>query len=127
MRYLLDTHIFLWWLNGDRRLKSSVRDIIQDNSNQILVSVASGLEISIKRRTAKLKLKTTLKRSFEISGFEVLDITLAHALQLEKLHPHHKDPFDRILISQSKEENLILITADKKIWKYNTNILKVIS
>lgn len=123
MRYLLDTHIFVWWLNNDKRLKSSTKEKIQDDTNQIFVSTASALEMSIKRSRGKLRLKTTVKRSFEISGFEVLDINLDHAVQLEKLPFYHKDPFDRILISQAKVEKLILITDDPKIKKYKISTL----
>ena len=124
MRYLLDTHIFIWWLNRDKRLKPSVMDVIQDTGNQVFISTASALEISIKIKRGKVALKTTLKRSFEISGFEILNINLDHALQLEKLPLLHKDPFDRILISQAKAENLTFITTDEKIWKYELPLLK---
>lgn len=124
MRILLDTHVFLWALEGNKKLKDSIRRIIEDPKNQILVSVVNGIEISIKSRKEKLKLKTTLKRMFEISGFEILNINFNHLLALDKLPLHHKDPFDRILISQSKVENLTLITSDIKIWKYDLKLLK---
>lgn len=124
MRYLLDTHIFLWWLEGDKRLKNSVKEVIQNSENQILVSIVSGIEISIKQKLGKLSLKTTLKRMFEISGFEALNINLNHALELDKLPSHHKDPFDRILISQARVENLNLITSDPKILKYKVSALE---
>lgn len=123
MRYLLDTHIFVWWLNNDKRLKSSVREKIQDDTNQIFVSAASALEMSIKRSRGKLRLKTTVKRSFEISGFEVLNINLSHAVQLEKLPLYHKDPFDRILIAQAKVERFTLMTDDPKIKRYKISTL----
>lgn len=124
MHYLLDTNIFLWWLDKDRKLKDAVQQIIKDPRNQIFVSVASGWEISIKNRAGKLPLKTTLKTCFEISGFEVLDMNLDHILKLDKLPLYHKDPFDRILIAQAQVEHLILITNDKKIWKYKVDLLK---
>lgn len=122
--YLLDTNIFLWWLHGDRKLADSVRKLISNPVNRIMVSVVSGWEISIKHSAGKLPLKTTLKRCFEISEFEVLSISLNHVLRLEKLPLHHKDPFDRLLISQAKAENLTLITSDEKIWKYKVDVLK---
>ncbi len=125
MRYLLDTHVFLWWLNKDKRLNPKIRDIIQDTKTDIFISVASGLEMSIKRKTKKLRMNTTVKRSFEISGFQVLDIKLEHALQLERLPSYHGDPFDRILISQSKVEKLTFITIDKTLHQYNTKFLKL--
>lgn len=127
MRYLLDTHIFLWWLNGDKKLKNPLKKIIENKENQITVSVVNGIEISVKARTRKIKLKTTIKTMFEISGFQVLDVNLSHVLELDKLHMYknHKDPFDRILISQARVENLTFITTDEKIWKYNLRLLKV--
>ena len=124
MRYLLDTNIFLWCLNGDKKLKDKIREAIKDSKNQIFVSIASAWEISIKHRAGKLPLKTTLKKCFENSPFEILNINLSHVLPMEKLPLLHKDPFDRILISQAKVENLTLITSDEKIWKYDLSLLK---
>ena len=124
MRYLIDTHIFIWWLKDDKRLKSSVKDVLQSKNNQVFVSTVSALEMSIKNSKRKLILRTTVKRSFEISGFEVISINLNHAIELGKLPLYHKDPFDRILISQARVENLTFITGDEKIWKYDLSLLK---
>lgn len=123
MRYLLDTNIFLWWLNDDNRLKKSFREAIGDSSNQIITSVASAWEISIKSKTGKLPLKTTFIECVEKSEFEVLNIDIDHVRKLDKLPPIHKDPFDRILIAQAKAENLTLITTDEKIKKYDVKTL----
>lgn len=123
MDYLLDTHIFLWWLENDRKLKSPLRDIIQDNSNNIFVSVVSGLEISIKQKIGKLPLKTTVKTCFEKSEFGLLDVRLKHIIELDKLPVIHKDPFDRMLIAQAKAEKLTLLTDDVKIKRYKISIL----
>ncbi|TSC90264.1 MAG: PilT domain-containing protein [Microgenomates group bacterium Gr01-1014_5] len=124
--YLLDTNILLWWVDDNKRLKRSIYKVIQDKNNQILVSVVSAIEISIKNNLGKLPLKTSLERIFEGSEFEVLDIGLSHALELNRLplHSGHRDPFDRVLISQAKAEKLTLITSDEKIWKYKLSILK---
>lgn len=126
MRYLIDTHIFLWWLNGDKRLKTPIREVIENKENQIIASVINGIEISIKTKRTKIKLSTTIDRMFEISGFKVLDVNLSHVLELDKLslYKNHKDPFDRILISQARVENLTFITSDEKIWKYDLPLLK---
>ena len=126
MRYLLDTNIFLWWLHDDKRLKKGIRKIIQGKEGQFLVSVVSAIEISIKNRSGKLPLKTSLKTIFKVSDFEVLNIDLSHIMELNRLpfQRGHKDPFDRILISQAKVENLTLITTDRKIWKYKVSLLK---
>lgn len=125
MRCLLDTHIFLWSLTNDRRLKRSIKEILIDPGNLIYVSVVSAWELSIKLKTHPgFKLKTSVRKAFTISGFEILPISFEHTLQVYQLPLHHKDPFDRILIAQVKVEGLTLITSDPKIWKYKTSILK---
>lgn len=125
MTYLLDTHIFLWSLNNHRRLKDPIKEILIDPENIIYVSVVSAWELGIKLKTnLGFKLKTTIREAFTVSGFEILPISFEHALQVHKLPLHHKDLFDRMLIAQAQAENLTLITSDKKIWKYNINLLK---
>lgn len=124
MGYLLDTNIFLWWLNGDRELKYSVKQVIADSQNVIYISLISAWEISIKHKIGKLPLKTSLKRCFEVSGFHVLPLNLEHIFKLDTLPLFHKDPFDRMLIAQSVVENLTLITTDEKMGKYKVNVLK---
>ncbi|MBI3290231.1 type II toxin-antitoxin system VapC family toxin [Candidatus Microgenomates bacterium] len=126
MRYLLDTNILLWWLDDDRKLKPLVRNVIQDKKNQILISIISGIEISIKNKLGRLPLKTNVKRIFEKSGFDILSVNLDHILKFDKLpiHKDHKDPFDRILIAQASEEKLTLITSDNKFQKYKLSLLK---
>lgn len=119
MRYLLDTNIFLWWLNDDRKLKQAYRQLISDKNNAIFVSVASALEMSIKQKIGKLNLKSTLQTCFEKYDFGILNITFDHILMLDKLPLYHRDPFDRMLIAQAKSENLIFLTADQQIGKYN--------
>lgn len=124
MHYLIDTNVFLWWLNADKRLKEPILEILKASDNQIYVSTASGWEISIKNTAGKLSLKTTLEDCFKLAGFEILDINLNHVLNLNKLPTLHKDPFDRIIISQAQVENFTLITSDKKIFKYKINLVK---
>ena len=125
MKYLVDTHIFLWWLNSEKRLKTSVIDILKDPDNIIYVSVVSAWEISIKLLAkSHLRLKTTIEECFQKAGFEILEVKLAHVLQLKKLKDIHKDPFDRMLIAQAQCEGATLITGDEKIWKYDVEVLR---
>lgn len=126
MGYLLDTNILLWWLDDSKKLKNQVRQVISDQQNQIYISIVNGLEISIKHKLRKLPLKTKVKKIFESSNFQVININLNHVVGLDKipLHKDHRDPFDRILIAQAKVEGLILITSDPKIWKYKLALLK---
>lgn len=123
MRYLLDTHVFLWWLNDDKKLKVPLREIIRDSSNSIFVSVISAWEISIKMKAKKFKLKTTFEKVFDKFQFELLDVNLSHVFRHHKLPVFHKDPFDRMLIAQAFAEKAILITGDSKFKKYKVPLL----
>lgn len=121
MKYLLDTHIYLWWLNDDRKLSKQAKNIISNPENIILVSVMSFWEISIKVRAKKLPLKTSFDKLVENLQFDLLPINLEHVASLHKLPLHHKDPFDRMLIAQTKTEDCILITDDSQINQYKVS------
>lgn len=128
MRYLLDTHIFLWSLNSHRRLTNSVKEILVDQGNVIYVSVVSAWELSIKLKTDPgFKLKTSIREAFTISGFAILPISFEHVLELHKLplRKDHNDPFDRMLVAQTQVENLTLITSDEKMTRYDVSMIKV--
>lgn len=122
MNYLLDTHAFIWWVENDKKLLHSWRNIISDSDNLIYVSVVSAWEMSIKLRTKKLKLKTSFGACFDHLEFDLIDITLLHIQELHKLPFHHKDPFDRMLIAQARVEGCTLITVDKKMYAYGVPI-----
>lgn len=126
MNYLCDTHIFLWWLENDKRLKSPIRDIIKDSTNGLIVSVVSGWEISIKlQNNPEFKMKSTVEECYRKASMEVLDVKLRHVLEFNKLPVIHKDPFDRMLVAQATSDGLALITSDPKIWKYNVPVVRV--
>ena len=125
MKYLLDTHIFLWWMNNDKKLKNYLEEIISDPNNSIYVSIVSAWEISIKVRAKKLPLKTSFKKVFEKFQFNLLGIDLKHVLAIHKLPLHHKDPFDRMLVAQAIVEGLTVITIDPKIKKYRVKTIGV--
>ncbi len=123
MRYLLDTNIFLWWVDDDKRLKRLFRQVIEDEANIIFVSVVNAWEMSIKQKIGKLNLKIKLKNYFEKYDFEILNINLNHILILDTLPLYHRDPFDRLLIAQAKAEKLTLLSVDAKIKKYDVKVL----
>ncbi len=123
-KFLLDTHIFIWWMEKNKRLSDDLFDLINLSENEIFLSVATVWEIIIKKTKKKLKLSQDIKEAIDRNNFKVLPIEIAHILAIEKMPLIHGDPFDRILISQSKVEDLILITSDEKIWKYDAKILK---
>jgi len=118
MKYLIDTHILIWWAENNKKLKKQYKKIIANGDNIIFVSVASVWEIIIKTKLKKIKLKVPVNKIIEKYNFHILDIKIDHILELNKLEDYHKDPFDRLLVTQSKVEDLILLTDDKLINQY---------
>ena len=125
MRYLIDTQIFIWWMEKNRRLSKNTFNLLNDPQNQIFLSIATVWEIVIKKAKKKLKTPKDVEGGVKTSGFMPINIEMLHVLGVEKLPMHHKDPFDRILIAQARVENLTFITTDEKIWKYDLPLLKV--
>jgi PIN domain nuclease of toxin-antitoxin system len=127
MRYLLDTHAFLWFVLDDKRISTMAKSIIEDSKNKIYFSAASAWEMAIKTKLARLKFKGELgsfiNEQLSTNSFVPLSITITHSLYTEQLPQIHKDPFDRIIIAQSKLEDLPLISTDKKIRKYPTTVV----
>ena len=122
MRLLLDTHVFLWWVEGDRALPAKARSALADQENECLISLASVWELAIKAGLGKLKLAMPVQRYVvehaAINGFRMLDIRMAHIGRVEALTAHHGDPFDRLLIAQALEEKIPIVTADPVFRKY---------
>ena len=123
MRIILDTHIFLWILSNPRRIDKSKRVEIESLSNSIYVSSISIAEIMIKSSIGKLNCNFNPVELAEKSGFELLDFTAEDALLLKELPFYHKDPFDRMLISQSISNNFPIITDDEKFKFYDCKII----
>ena len=119
--FLLDTHTILWFLNGDTTLSKKALGIIKLRSNQCFVSIASLWEITIKLKLGKLQLDTDLNTFGKIllaNEIEILQITMDHLVELMELENVHRDPFDRMIISQAKQENIPIITKDSLICTY---------
>ncbi len=117
--YLLDTHTILWWLDDPSQLSPSARDAIADADNFVFVSAAVAWEMAIKKSIGRLDFPGNLPDALCSDGIEVLDINIHHALAVADLPTYHNDPFDRLQIAQAKIENLVLITRDKNIRKYD--------
>lgn len=118
-RLLIDTHLFLWWIAGSRRLTKSVR-LQMENASEIYVSSASIWEAAIKKQLKKLDVDIEkLVQAISTSGFMELPITANHALAVASLADIHRDPFDRILIAQAISEPLIFLTADAALAAYS--------
>jgi PIN domain nuclease of toxin-antitoxin system len=127
MRYLIDTHVFLWWLFDDPRLPATVRDIIAEPNNEILVSAASAWEIANKHRVGKLQAAADLVRDIPTwisrSGFAELGINVAHAQRAGSWEHEHRDPFDRMLAAQSEIEGIPLITGDRVLQTFGVPVV----
>lgn len=123
MSFLLDTHVILWFLEGNHNLSLKARISIENSNYTKFISMASIWEIAIKLNLAKLRMEIgldQLKTEILQNGFELLPLRFEHFLELSKLEDIHKDPFDRILISQALCENLRLISGDKNFSQYKS-------
>lgn len=120
---LLDTHVFLWWLDDSSRLGQHAQALIGSEENVVYVSAASILEIAIKRKLEKLQAPDQLANILEEEGFTPLVITPHHAELSGALPVFHKDPFDRLLIAQAQTEGLELLSADSVFPKYQVRLI----
>lgn len=121
MKFLLDTHILLWAAGNPERLSQQAKSIIEETDNQLFFSAASLWEISIKKGLGRSDFKVdarVLRRALLDNGYQELGISGVHTVSVEDLPLIHKDPFDRILLSQATVEGLSLLTSDKKIAEY---------
>ncbi len=115
MRILIDTHILIWFLEGKSLLSTSHRQTIASPNNNVFVSIASVWEIAVKISIGKLILAKPLEdvvKQIAAENIEILAILPEHALQVSTLPFHHRDPFDRIIVSQAIVENMNFISAD---------------
>jgi PIN domain nuclease of toxin-antitoxin system len=126
VKLLLDTQALLWWVNDNPKLGPLARTAIADRGNDVLVSVASFWEISIKHRIGKLEDSgpAVMQEALE-NGFHILGIEAAHLEALEALTPleGHKDPFDHLILVQAQAEDAILVTSDRHLRSYDLRCL----
>jgi PIN domain nuclease of toxin-antitoxin system len=127
MRVLLDTPAFLWWTSGSDRLTPVAAAVIEDPTTEVLVSVASAWEVSIKAGLGRVELEDEPERyvpdRIRSHGFTPLGIGLAHALRAGTLPRHHGDPFDRMLIAQGQLEDVPIVTGDPLIALYDVETI----
>ncbi|HTQ34868.1 MAG TPA: type II toxin-antitoxin system VapC family toxin [Stellaceae bacterium] len=123
MRLLLDTHAFVWWVGDATNLGQRARSAIDDAANEILLSVASLWELTIKRGNGKLDFPFDFETVVNDEGFRVLPISYGHLGALETLPRLHRDPFDRMLIAQAIADDLVLATRDDRLSAYGVTIL----
>jgi PIN domain nuclease of toxin-antitoxin system len=123
MNALLDTHVVLWWLDDAPQLSRRHRDIVSDTDNICFVSSATVWEISIKKSLGKLSIPDDYLDILESQGIFELSVSWVHAAGVAKLPLHHRDPFDRMLVSQALNENLTILTVDNRLKVYGAVIL----
>jgi len=127
MRVLIDTHIFIWYVQNSQRLNSSVANLINDGKNDILFSTASIWEMAIKQSTGKLNLgvpyASFIEEQMRLNNMELLPIKLEHLEVVTSLPFHHRDPFDRLLIAQAMVEDVVIVSADSAFSLYSVQII----
>lgn len=127
MNLLLDTHVLLWWWQGSARLGDDARDRIADPGTAVWVSAATAWEMAIKEALGRLELPEApeefVPREIAQDGFRPLAISVAHALAVGTLPRHHGDPFDRLLITQARIEDLVLVSSDAAFEAYDVRAL----
>jgi PIN domain nuclease of toxin-antitoxin system len=122
MKALLDTHAFLWWLDGDPSLSRRAFDYIANERGDVLVSAASAWEIATKHRLGKLPnagdVAVDVAGCMHAQGFGALSVTVAHGQRAGALPGFHRDPFDRMLIAQAILEDCVLISNERIFDRY---------
>jgi PIN domain nuclease of toxin-antitoxin system len=120
---LLDTHVALWSLADVERLGPRARASMTARAGEVLVSVASVWEVAIKQSIGKLAAPDDLWDQAESNGLRIVDITRADAEGVRSLPPHHRDPFDRLLVAQARRLGAELVTADPRLGLYDVDII----
>ena len=127
MNLILDTHVFIWWTLTPEKLSSTVINLINNDYNRLLLSIASIWEMQIKITIGKLYFDKSLSdivgSQRNINDVQILPVELEHIWQLDNLPLHHKDPFDRMLIAQAISENIPILSIDSVFYQYPVQII----
>jgi PIN domain nuclease of toxin-antitoxin system len=123
LKLLLDTHAAIWWLSGDERLGPRVATHVDDAANQVLLSAVVVWEVAIKRSLGKLDAPADMASPLIAAGAVPLPISLDHAIAAGELPWHHRDPFDRMLVSQAALEGAVLVSGDEAMRPYGVPTL----
>ncbi len=122
MRLLLDTHVVLWELQGARAVRPGAHDAIE-RASEVVFSVVSFAEIGVKAAIGKLTVPADLREHVLRSGLRILGLAPDHGLGVADLPMHHRDPFDRLLISQARSEGMTVVTADRRFAEYDIPVI----
>lgn len=124
MRLLLDTHVLLWLLAGDKRLTRSSREMLT-GADTVVVSVVSAWEIALKAAAGKLRAPTNLEEAVLESGLTTTTLGFADIEESTRLPAHHSDPFDRILVAQARVRGLTFVTRDRQLERYDVPLVLI--
>lgn len=128
MKLLLDTQLLLWAAGQPERLSARARKLLDDPRNELLFSAASLWEVAIKSTLGREDFQVEprlLRRGLLDNGYVELPVTSEHTVGIDTLPPHHKDPFDRLLLAQALVEGVVLLTADAQLARYRGTVRKV--
>lgn len=127
MKLLLDTHAFLWWVEGTPALGRRARAEVSNPDNEVFVSIASCWELAIKLSLGKLRLTQNLERfipeQLTRNGFALCGVEFRHVVRVADLPFHHRDPFDRLLVAQALQDDLAIVSADRVLRKYGVTVV----
>jgi PIN domain nuclease of toxin-antitoxin system len=127
VKLLLDTHVWLWWQMAPERLSDKARDQIASAEAEVFLSTVSTWEMAIKITAGKLQLPAPLDEIIPDSllrdDFRSLPLQHHHCFELAFLPMHHRDPFDRMLVAQARSEQLVLVTADRQLERYDLEMM----
>lgn len=127
MKLLLDTHAFLWWVEGTPALGRRAGIQVADPDNEVFLSLASCWELAIKLSLGKVQLARPLERfipeQLSLNGFSLLPVELRHVVSVAGLPFHHRDPFDRLLAAQALQDQLAVVSADRVFKKYGVTVI----
>jgi PIN domain nuclease of toxin-antitoxin system len=127
MRFLIDTHCWLWGISAPERLNAEAKELLGNDLHTVVVSAVSAAEIAVKVSIGKLRFEEPavefVRSRIETQGMKSLPLYLHHALRVAELPLHHRDPFDRLLVAQAQMEGIPLMTADPKLAAYDVEII----
>ena len=119
---LLDTEVLIWWDANDRRLGTQARALIQE-AEDVYVSAASAWEISIKVALGKLRTSRQASEAVADAAFHTLPVTFEHAEAVRSLPPHHRDPFDRLIVAAGRVEGFTIVSSDAQFQQYDVPLI----
>jgi PIN domain nuclease of toxin-antitoxin system len=127
MRVLLDTHVLIWWFENPARISRPAFRVMEDPGSDLVWSVIGTVEMALKVPLGRLRLPGTLDSFLEEQreqlGLEILPVEQRHALRLATLPPHHRDPFDRLLVAQAMAEGIPVVSSDPRFRAYDVEVL----